>query len=79
MHRYANKVGALHFETSAKQNISVDDMFLRLTMNMMEKHDNLEAENENLVRRNSQRKNVVVVDDDQVPDAPSRQCCSSSS
>lgn len=75
---YSEKVGAMHFQTSAKQNIGVEEMFLALTKKMLERAADLEQETENLIRQNSQRKNVVVVDDDQVPTAPTRQCCSSS-
>lgn len=45
---------------------------------MLERAIDLDEETEILARQNSQRKNVVVVDDDQVPATPSKQCCASS-
>ncbi|CAH1372407.1 hypothetical protein MTP99_013907 [Tenebrio molitor] len=75
---YASKVGAIHFQTSAKFNKGVEDMFLTLTQKMLETVEEKEAQNAPLSRQNSQRRNVVVVDDDQVPPPPTRQCCGNS-
>jgi Ras-related protein Rab-21 len=71
-------VGAIHFQTSAKFNKGVEDMFLTLTQKMLETVEEKEAQNAPLSRQNSQRRNVVVVDDDQVPPPPTRQCCGNS-
>ncbi|XP_044270886.1 ras-related protein Rab-21 [Tribolium madens] len=75
---YASKVGAIHFQTSAKLNKGVEEMFLTLTQKMLETVEEKEAQNAPLSRQNSQRRNVVVVDDDQVPPPPTRQCCGNS-
>lgn len=74
--RYAAKVGALHFQTSAKINDGIEDMFLSLTEKMMERAAQQEQQNPILNRQNSQRRNVVVVEDEQAP--TSRHCCGSS-
>ncbi|RZB66641.1 ras-related protein Rab-21 [Asbolus verrucosus] len=75
---YSSKVGAIHFQTSAKLNKGVEEMFLTLTQKMLETVQEKEAQNAPLSRQNSQRRNVVVVDDDQVPPAPTKQCCGNS-
>ncbi|KAK9891467.1 hypothetical protein WA026_014699 [Henosepilachna vigintioctopunctata] len=74
---YSNNVGAVYFETSAKLNQGVEDMFLKLTEKMMEAHEQKVAKSASLGRQNSQRANVLVVEDDQV-EQPTRQCCGSS-
>lgn len=72
-------MGAIHFQTSAKQNLSIEELFLTLTEKMLERVAEQEVQNEVLQRRNSQRRNVVVVDDDQVPNSTaSRHCCGNS-
>lgn len=76
---YASKVGAIHFQTSAKQNLGIEELFLTLTERMLERVAE-QVQNEVLQRRNSQRRNVVVVEDDQVPNlsSSSRHCCGNS-
>lgn len=76
--RYATKVNAIHFQTSAKHNIGVEDMFLALTQKMVECAAEQESSAEAMTRQNSQRRNVVVVDDDEAPPPPSKHCCGSS-
>lgn len=64
---YANMVGAKHFYTSAKLNQGVEELFLDLTREMLEKHEqNAKTE----VVRTSQ---VLVVDDEQPAHTS---CCS---
>ncbi|KAF2898564.1 hypothetical protein ILUMI_07609 [Ignelater luminosus] len=75
---YASKVGALHFQTSAKLNQGIEEMFLTLTQKMLERVAEQETQNNTLTRQNSQRRNVLVVEDDQVPPPPSKHCCGSS-
>lgn len=53
-------------------------MFLALTQKMLEQALEQEANAASLTRTNSQRRNVVVVDDDQVPAPTNKSCCSSS-
>lgn len=72
---YANKVGAIHFQTSAKLNKGVEEMFLALTQKMLEHAAEQEEKTATLTRTNSQRRNVVVVEDDQVPQPSSKSCC----
>lgn len=75
---YANKVGAVHFQTSAKLNQGVEDMFLVLSKNMLSINEQKESLNNSLSRQNSQRRNVVVVDDEQEQTAATKSCCGSS-
>ncbi|XP_044752263.1 ras-related protein Rab-21 [Coccinella septempunctata] len=74
---YASKVGAVYFETSAKLNQGVEEMFFTLTEKMMEAHQNKMAKTTSLNRQNSLRNNILVVEDDQV-EQPSKHCCGSS-
>ncbi|CAA9997959.1 unnamed protein product [Nesidiocoris tenuis] len=72
---YARSVGAVHFHTSAKLNVSIEELFLELTQRMMERAQQLEMQKANeLTRTNSMRRNIVVVDEDE-PAAPTRTCC----
>lgn len=71
-------MGAIHFQTSAKLNTGVEEMFLSLTQKMLERALEQEASAAPITRTNSQRRNVVVVEDDQMPPPPSKSCCSSS-
>lgn len=75
---YAEKVGAIHFQTSAKLNKGVEEMFLTLTKKMLEHAIEQEEKTATLNRTNSQRRNVVVVEDDQVAPPPSKSCCGTS-
>ncbi|KAJ8941336.1 hypothetical protein NQ318_004780 [Aromia moschata] len=73
---YAKNVGAMHFQTSAKLNKCVEEMFLALSEKMVEANKGKEDCNTFLTRQNSQRQNIAVVDDDQVTN-PSKSCCGS--
>ncbi|KAL3283849.1 hypothetical protein HHI36_018019 [Cryptolaemus montrouzieri] len=74
---YSEKVGAVYFETSAKLNQNVEEMFMKLTEKMMEAQDQKAEKTSLLSRHNSQRNNILVVEDDQVEQS-SRHCCGSS-
>ncbi|XP_063546820.1 ras-related protein Rab-21 [Cydia strobilella] len=66
---YAAMVGAKHFYTSAKLNQCVEDLFLELTREMVEKFEQNSQREENRISR------VLVVDDE----APAQtSCCSGS-
>lgn len=68
---YAASVGAKHFHTSAKLNKGIEEMFLDLSKGMIEKAG---QDNNRNQKDNTNRKSVVVVDDD----APAQQksgCC----
>lgn len=64
---YANMVGAKHIYTSAKLNQGVEDLFLELTREMVERFEN---NSQTTVTRTSQ---VLVVDDGTPPQTSS--CC----
>ena len=75
VNRYAKSVGAIHFHTSAKQNLGIEELFLELTQRMMERAQALELQKANeLTRTNSMRRNIVIVDEDE-PAPPARSCC----
>ncbi|XP_025836915.1 ras-related protein Rab-21 [Agrilus planipennis] len=74
---YAEKVGALHFQTSAKLNEGVEAMFYALTQKMLEKTLENETHNVSLAGQNSQSGNILVVDDEQTP-STTKHCCGSS-
>ncbi|XP_056634923.1 ras-related protein Rab-21-like [Diorhabda carinulata] len=73
---YAEKVKAMHYQTSAKLNEGVEEMFLALTQKMLDEAKLKAAQEINQTRKNSQ-KVVQVVDDEQVPNN-NKTCCSSS-
>ncbi|KRT84693.1 ADP ribosylation factor [Oryctes borbonicus] len=75
--QYSEAVGAIHFQTSAKLDEGVEDVFLGLTNKMLEQAAKQHSRNETLERQGSQRRNVIIVDDeDTPPPASTRQCCS---
>lgn len=78
--RYSEAVGAIHFQTSAKLNEGVEDVFLALTNRMLEQAAKQRSRSETLERQGSQRRNVIIVDDEETaaPTASSKQCCSHS-
>ncbi|KAK9731750.1 Ras family [Popillia japonica] len=78
--QYSEAVGAIHFQTSAKLNEGVEDVFLALTNRMLEQAAKQRSRSETLERQGSQRRNVIIVDDEETaaPTASSKQCCSHS-
>ncbi|KAL4233780.1 Ras-related protein Rab-21 [Mactra antiquata] len=73
---YAASVGAKHCHTSAKMNKGIEEMFLDLAKNMIEKSD---AETVTRPGKNN-RKSVLVVDDSaETQQSSGGGCCSSSS
>lgn len=76
---YAKQVGAVHFNTSAKKNYNIEEIFLDLTKRMMIHADNNEQQKSTLSRSNSMRRNVVVVEDENEQiQTPKSSCCGSS-
>lgn len=69
---YAASVKANHFQTSAKQNRGIEELFLDLTRRMIEISE-ASNHNANSLGRNTQRKNVVIVDDE--PQQHKSGCC----
>ncbi|XP_022191998.1 ras-related protein Rab-21 [Nilaparvata lugens] len=78
---YAKSVGAKHFQTSAKLNQGVEEMFLDLSQRMMAHAQEQDASSGGVRRTNSMRRNVVVVDDEACDEASQSQqttrisCC----
>lgn len=76
---YAVKVGAIHVETSAKQNEGIEELFLTLTHRMLEAANIQEAQ---LSRNDSLRRTVQLLDDEQQENNPNqpthKSCCSNS-
>ncbi|XP_055304175.1 ras-related protein Rab-21 [Sitodiplosis mosellana] len=63
---YAQSVGAMHFETSAKNNVGVEDLFLGLTNMMIEAYDAKRNQENALNRSNSfRRPNTIIVADEE--------------
>lgn len=62
---YANSVGAIHFLTSAKLNENIDDLFLEISQRMIKAFDEKQANNANLTRTNSMRRQLRVEDSTQ--------------
>lgn len=69
---YAESVGAKHFHTSAKHNKGIDDMFLDISKSMIEKADN---NMQNKKTSTTNRKSIMVVDDEQLEQKPKGGCC----
>uniref|UniRef100_A0A0N5AGE8 Peptidyl-prolyl cis-trans isomerase H n=1 Tax=Syphacia muris TaxID=451379 RepID=A0A0N5AGE8_9BILA len=71
--KYAKSVGAENTEVSAKENIGIDQMFDRLTRNMIERASRL-AESEGVLSSPSsfKRNDLLIVDDE--PE-PNKKCC----
>jgi len=62
---YAKSVGATHFHTSAKLNKGIEEMFLELSQQMMERAQENDSQKANILgRSSSMRRNVVVVEDE---------------
>ncbi|CAH1171255.1 unnamed protein product [Phaedon cochleariae] len=72
--RYAEKVKAMHFQTSAKLNKGVEEMFLAVAQKMLDESKEKAVQAPQLTRNNSQR-TVTVVDDDVV--VTNKSCCAS--
>lgn len=74
---YAQSVGAKHFETSAKLNEGVDEVFIELTKDMVNIHKQKMEASANLQRSNSMRRRLVVDEsENQEPNEnSSRKCC----
>lgn len=84
---YADSVGATHYETSAKNNIGVEDVFINLTKQMIAVQDTKRANDQTLHRSNSLRRtNRIIVaasEDDADQDEPQQfngtnRCCGGS-
>ena len=78
--RYAKSVGALHFNTSAKLNNGIDEMFLHLSQQMMSKMDEKVKNTPGLNAGNGMRGysssggGISIVDDTELPPKKSG-CC----
>uniref|UniRef100_A0A1B6GBG8 Ras-related protein Rab-21 n=1 Tax=Cuerna arida TaxID=1464854 RepID=A0A1B6GBG8_9HEMI len=75
---YVKSVGATHFHTSAKLNKGIEEMFLELSKQMMERAQESDVQRASLLSRTgSVRRNVVVVEDDSAAAQPETRssCC----
>lgn len=72
--RYAEKVKAMHFTTSAKANEGVEEMFLTLTQKMLDDAKEKAANNHAILSRQGSQRTVTVVDDETVPPS-NKSCC----
>ncbi|XP_018562803.1 ras-related protein Rab-21 [Anoplophora glabripennis] len=70
---YSKKVGAIHFETSAKFNEGVDEMFLTLTEKMLFNYK-VKADSSSCDNLNLQKSSISIVDDQS---NSTRNCCGS--
>lgn len=76
---FANKAGAMHFHISAKLNENIEEMFLQLTLRMIEHADLVEQKSTLARTRSSIRRNVVVVEDENEEAEPVKSSCCGSS
>ncbi|XP_054274881.1 ras-related protein Rab-21-like [Macrosteles quadrilineatus] len=75
---YSKSVGATHFHTSAKLNKGIEEMFLELSKQMMERAQESDVQKANILgRTSSMRRNVVVVEDELAASQPETKtsCC----
>lgn len=73
---YARSVGAKHFNTSAKLNRGIEEMFLDLSQRMIDLAQETDLQKaSSLGRSGSMRRNVVVVDDDEEESHSKSGCC----
>ncbi|KAG7158720.1 Ras-related protein Rab-21-like [Homarus americanus] len=75
--RYAQEVGALHFQTSAKQNKGVEELFLELTRRMLENAVTNDQQRINTLTRGGNTRNLQLVDDQVTTPTQKSSCCSS--
>ena len=69
-------MGAKHFHTSAKLNQGIEEMFLELSLRMIERAvENDQQKASSLGRSGSTRRNVVVVEDEEAAAQPKSGCC----
>ncbi|CAO1419543.1 unnamed protein product [Diamesa serratosioi] len=63
--RYAEGQGAKHFQTSAKQNEGIDEIFIEISKDMIKAHNEKQLSTSTLLtqRSNSMRRTLVVEDD----------------
>ena len=78
--RYAKSVGATHFNTSAKMNKGIEELFLHLSQQMMVKADdkakNTPGGSSNSNSFGSTRSGgITVVDDSEMPQRQKSGCC----
>ncbi|KAL5009756.1 hypothetical protein ScPMuIL_012061 [Solemya velum] len=69
---YAASVGAKHFHTSAKLSKGIEEMFLDLSRNMIEKAG---ENNHKTTKTANNRQNVLVVNDDAPVQKSGGGCC----
>jgi len=71
---YAQEVGALHFQTSAKQNQGVEELFLELSKNMLSRAlENGKDSESTTGRRRNEGRSLQITDDSS--EAPAKSSC----
>ncbi|KAK4306978.1 hypothetical protein Pmani_021231 [Petrolisthes manimaculis] len=73
---YAQEVGAFHFQTSAKQNKGVEDLFLELTRRMLDTAVTNDQQRINTLTRGGNNRNLQIVDDQPSTSSSKSSCCS---
>ena len=79
--RYAKSVGATHFNTSAKMNKGIEELFLHLSQQMMVKADDKAkntpggSANSNSFGGSTRSGGITVVDDSELPQRQKSACC----
>lgn len=61
--RYAEGQGAKHFQTSAKLNEGIDEIFIEISKDMIKAHNEKQITTSTLQRSSSMRRTLVVEDD----------------
>ncbi|KAK7062509.1 Ras-related protein Rab-21 [Halocaridina rubra] len=72
---YAQEVGALHFQASAKQNKGVEELFLELTRKMLESAVANDQQRVNALTRGGNTRNLQIVDDQATQQTQKSSCC----
>lgn len=64
--RYAESQGAKHFQTSAKLNEGIDEIFIEISKDMIKAHnEKLLSTSSQLTQRSNSMRRTLVVEDDQ--------------
>ncbi|KAK8746585.1 hypothetical protein OTU49_017091 [Cherax quadricarinatus] len=73
---YAQEVGAFHFQTSAKQNKGVEELFIELTRRMLDNAVTNDQQRINSLTRGGNTRNLQIIDDQANLPSQKSSCCS---